>query len=96
MGSSIRKPKYDRTYVTVTLTTDTTGSMRPEKVIWSDHRCYTVEAVKDFRPARTVGNYPGDCYTIVIKGQIRQLFFERNNPINDSRPGRWYVLTPAT
>ncbi len=92
---NLSKPRYKFTYVTVNATTDSTGAMRPEKVIWDDNRCYTVEAVKDFRPARTIGNFPGDCYVVVINGKVRRLFFDRNDTINDYRMGRWYVLTPV-
>ncbi len=89
------KPRYERTYVTVNVTTDRTGTMRPEKVIWSDHRCYDIEAIKDFHPAKTIGNFPGDCYVVVINGKVRRLFFDRNDTINDFRMGRWFVLTPV-
>ncbi len=52
--------------------------------------------MKDFRPAKTVGNYPGDCFTVVIRGQTKLLFYERTDSIYKSRYGRWYVLTPVS
>jgi hypothetical protein len=36
---------------------------------------------------------PGDCYTVVIRGKLRHLFFERANPHFPSRFGRWFVET---
>ncbi len=91
--SQLKKPRYERTYVTVTSTTDSTGFIHPEKVIWDDHRAYKIDEVKDFRPAHTVGNLPGDCFTVVIRGQIRLLFYERIDAAFKSRYGRWFVLT---
>lgn len=45
----------------------------------------------DFRPANTVADMPGDCYTVMVKGQERHLFFERSDPRFPSRFGRWFV-----
>ena len=44
-----------------------------------------------FRPANTVADMPGDCYTVMVKGQERHLFFERSDPRFPSRFGRWFV-----
>ena len=33
----------------------------------------------------------GYCYTVMIKGQERCLFFERSDPRFPSRFGRWFV-----
>ena len=35
------------------------------------------------------------CYTVVIKGQDRYLFFEEANPHFSGRPGRWFVEVKA-
>lgn len=49
------------------------------------------EQVRDFRPANTIADMPGDCYTVMVKGQERHLFFERSDPRFPSRFGRWFV-----
>ncbi len=35
--------------------------------------------------------FSGDCYTIVIQGEVRHLFFERTDPLFADRVGRWFV-----
>ena len=50
-----------------------------------------MEQVRDFRPANTIADMPGDCYTVMVKGQERCLFFERSDPRFPSRFGRWFV-----
>ena len=50
-----------------------------------------MEQVRDFRPANTIADMPGDCYTVMVKGQERHLFFERFDPRFPSRFGRWFV-----
>lgn len=50
-----------------------------------------MEQVRDFRPANTIADIPGDCYTVMVKGQERHLFFERSDPRFPSRSGRWFV-----
>lgn len=50
-----------------------------------------MEQVRDFRPANTIADMPGDCYTVMVKGQERHLFFERSDPRFPSRFGRWFV-----
>jgi len=51
--------------------------------------------VKDFRPADLAG-HAGDCYTVVIHGQEKHLFFERTDPLFSARFGRWFVERTAT
>ena len=50
-----------------------------------------IGSVRDFRPASTIADLPGDCYTVIIKGQERHLFFERADRMFPSRFGRWFV-----
>ena len=33
----------------------------------------------------------GDCYTVVIRGEEKHLFFERVDPLFSGRVGRWFV-----
>ena len=71
------KSHTERVYVKVTSETDATGYMQPKAITWSDGRVFQIETVKDFRPAGTQHNSSTtDCYTVVIKGDTKYLFFE--------------------
>ncbi|MCD8326146.1 MAG: hypothetical protein LUC90_05535 [Lachnospiraceae bacterium] len=85
-------PHKEKVYVKVSSDTDQTGYVRPRSITWADGRTYEIEDVKDFRPADTVGvALPADCYTVVIRGQIKHLFFERIDRSFHGRYGRWFV-----
>lgn len=87
---------YIKVYVKVTSDFDTTGYMQPRSVIWEDGRVFDIETVKDFRLASTLkGRHSGDCYTVVIKGKERLLFFEKTNELFESLYGRWYIEKPV-
>lgn len=82
----------ERIYVAVTSTFDSTGYMQPVSITWSDGRIFKIDTVTDFCPADTVGlNIPGDCYTVVIAGQEKHLFFEHTDGRFRGRLGRWFV-----
>jgi len=84
----------ERIYVQVNSDFDATGFMQPRSITWKDGRTFRIDAVKDFRPADSVERgLPGDCYTVVIHGETRHLFFERGNRRFASRFGRWFVET---
>ena len=75
---------------------DSTGSVTPRAIIWSDGRVFKIDSVRDFRPASALGeSRRGDCYTVLIRGEERQLFFERTNALFGSRLGRWWVEQPG-
>ncbi len=85
-----------RVYVKVNSSFDLSGHMQPTSIIWGDGRVFRIERVVDFRPATAVGmSLNGDCYTVVICGQERHLFFERIDPRFPDRLGRWFVELPA-
>ena len=85
-----------RVYVKVNSDFDSVGSVTPRSITWNDGRIFTIEAVRDFRPASTLGpGYTGDCYTIIVKGEEKYLFFERTHAADKSRLGRWWVECPA-
>ncbi|MCD8149357.1 MAG: hypothetical protein LUE92_07310, partial [Clostridiales bacterium] len=85
-------PHKKKVYVKVSSDTDQTGYVQPKAITWVDGTKYIIEDVKDFRPSNTVGlNLPGDCYTIVINGQLKHLFFEQNDRRFNGRYGRWFV-----
>ncbi len=88
-------PRTVRTYVSVNSDFDSTGHVNPRSITWVDGRVFTIERVQDFRPANTVGlHLSGDCYTILVRGQIKHLFFEHMDGRFSDRLGRWFVETP--
>lgn len=90
-------PKTERIYVKVNSDFDSTGYMQPKTITWDDGRIFPIEQVKDFRPAdlSTHMGRTGDCYTVVIHGQEKHLFFERTDPLFSARFGRWFVERTA-
>ena len=93
-----RPQRPERIYVKVNSDFDSTGYMQPRSITWSDGRVFKIDEVRDFRPASSIARgLPGDCYTVVIKGEMRHLFFERTDPLFASKVGRWFVeAVPAT
>ncbi len=90
------KRKTEKIYVKVNSDFDSTGYMMPRTITWADGRTFRIEEVKDFRPASTLGNgYTGDCYTVIIHGEEKYLFFEKTGELFASRVGRWFVERPA-
>ncbi|WP_295090968.1 hypothetical protein [Ruminococcus sp.] len=88
--------KMERVYVKVNSDFDSTGYMQPRSITWSDGRVFQIEAVKDFRPAGTHHDSPTcDCYTVVIRGETKYLYFQKVNNQHVSRIGRWYVECPT-
>lgn len=96
MSSYARPRSPVRVYVKVNSDFDSAGSVTPRTITWDDGRVFNIDAVRDFRPASTLGSgYSGDCYTIIIKGKEKHLFFERVNTSERSRLGRWWVESLA-
>ena len=58
--------KTEKVYVKVTSDFDATGYMQPRQITWGDGRTYPIEQVRDFRPANTIADMPGDCYTVMV------------------------------
>ena len=76
----------EKMYVKVSSVFDKTGYMQPHVIIMDDGRRYVIDQGSDFRPASS----GRDCYTIIIRGQQRYLFFEHTDPLCHSTVGRWY------
>ena len=86
------KNSPEKIYVKVNSDFDQTGYMLPRSITWEDGRTFTIDSVRDFRPASSfAGGRTGDCYTILIGGQEKHLFFERAGELYASRTGRWFV-----
>ena len=79
----------DRTYVTVTSDFDRTGYMLPRAITWPDGRVFRIDDIRSFRPAGDSGLL--DCYTVVIRGKEKRLYFEHAAGPASCRLGRWYV-----
>lgn len=85
-------PKTEKIYVKVNSDFDSTGYMQPRMIIWEDGRTFPIERIKDFRPASSLSScLQGDCYTVIIHGEEKHLFFERTNALFPGRFGRWFV-----
>lgn len=92
MKAETPRSRTERVYVKVTSEFDSTGYMQPLAITWADGRTFPIEKVRDFRPAGTAGSEgPGDCFTVLIQGQEKLLFFERVDPRFTGRLGRWFV-----
>ena len=71
-----KRIKIERVYVKVASEFDSTGYMQPTSITWADGRAFPIETVRDFRPAGTADNdCNGDCFTVLIQGQEKHLFF---------------------
>lgn len=87
-----RPPRPEKVYVKVNSDFDSTGFMQPRSITWADGRVFKIDEVRDFRPASSVAHgLPGDCYTVIIKGEMKHLFFERSDPHFATKVGRWFV-----
>lgn len=86
----------EKIYVKVNSDFDATGYMMPRAIIWNDGRVFKIDAVKDFRPASSyISGHTGDCYTVVIHGEEKYLFFEKTSDLFAARVGRWFVERPV-
>ena len=82
-----------RVYVSVTSRFDPTGYMQPRIITWPDGRVFRIDEVLAFRPALPEDGHARDCYTVMIGGKERVLFFERSGERSSCRLGRWFVET---
>ena len=79
----------ERIYVQVTSDFDPTGYMQPRAITWPDGRVFHIENIRAFRPAGD--SHQLDCYTVIICGKERHLYFEHDTGHFSCRLGRWYV-----
>ena len=66
----------EKIYVKVNSDFDSTGYMMPRTITWADGRTFKIDE---------------DCYTVVIRGEEKFLFFEKTDDLFASRVGRWFV-----
>ncbi len=89
--------KPEKVYVKVNSDFDATGYMQPRSIIWRDGRIFPIEQVRDLRPVSSVRDgRSGYCYTVIVHGQEKSLFFERTDPRIASKFGRWFVEAAAS
>ena len=84
------KKRPQKVYVKVSADSDCMGRLHPRSIIWGDGRVFNIDSVTDYYPGY-ISDHCGDRYTIVIKGETRYLFFERNDEYIGSIVGRWFV-----
>ena len=81
-----------RAYVRVTAEFDDDGIMLPQSLIWEDGHRYEIErALYIGQAASLKAGGQGDCYEIMVQGQKRKIFFERNPNLSGKAVGRWFV-----
>ena len=69
-----QRPTPQRVYVKVTSEFDATGYMQPRAITWADGRTFAIDAVRDFRPAGTLGcDCRGDCSVGNIAQQLLKI-----------------------
>lgn len=89
-----RKQEKSRVYVRVCSEMDRTGYLQPRSILWKNGKAFPIEEIRDFRPAESAAGRDlpcGDCYTVVIGGQERLLYFEHADPRTAGRAGRWFL-----
>lgn len=89
-----RPSRPEKVYVKVNSDFDSTGYMQPKSITWTDGRTFRIDEVKDYRPASVYRQgQEGACYTVIIRGEEKHLFFEWTHSSFSSRVARWYVET---
>lgn len=83
-------------YVRVSADFDKEGFVHPRSIIWSDGHVYPIDriiSIKHMHASKAGGD--GDCFTIIVGGQTRQLFYERFRELEGNHVGRWFVEKTA-
>ena len=81
-----------KVYVPVEVSFDEKGRMYPRRIHWEDGQAYDVDRILDVRPAYAArAGGQGDRYTIIVRQQERQLYFERSASLTGDHIGRWFI-----
>lgn len=83
------KNPRERIYVKVNSDFDATGYMQPKSITWADGRTFPIETVRDLRPSDSFHSI--DCFTVLIHGVEKHLFYEPVETTFSGRYGRWFV-----
>ena len=77
----------ERVYVKVSSDFDSTGSMQPTSITWSDGRTFPIETVRDFRPAGTADNgYSVTASPYSFRGRRSTILEHLDSRFNGVRP----------
>lgn len=81
-----------KVYVRVNADFDEDGVMQPKSLTWEDGHTYPIDKVTGCKPgySQKAGGQ-GDCFSIIVQGQRRKLFFERLPNLTGPVIGRWFV-----
>lgn len=81
-----------KVYLSVNADFDSEGTMIPREITWETGEKFIIDRILDVRqaPAMKAGGQ-GDRYTILIKGKLSYLFFERSASLSGNNIGRWFV-----
>ena len=86
--------RAEKVYVKVNSDFDSTGYIQPKSITWADGRTFMIEKIKDYQPAAAFRHgFAGACYTVMIRGEEKHLFFEWTDSTFASRVSRWFVET---
>lgn len=79
-------------YLNVVTSINQTGLMLPCEIHWPDGRKFPIERVIKWRKA-TKYNDNTTCYTVIIRGQEKKIYFQMSHPnlISPITIGRWFV-----
>ncbi len=81
-----------KVYLSVNADFDSEGTMIPREITWETGEKFIIDRILDVRqaPAMKAGGQ-GDRYTILIKGKLSYLFFERSTSLSGNNIGRWFL-----
>lgn len=81
-----------KVYLSVNADFDSEGTMIPREITWETGERFIIDKILDIRqaPAMKAGGQ-GDRYTVLIKGKLSYLFFERSASLSGNNIGRWFV-----
>ncbi len=83
----------NRRYVYVTVAFTAEGAMRPINLKWENGIIYDIEYVREVVPNQVSGNmWMGDLYRVIIRGQEKNLYFERGACKKWYCPGKWFLI----
>ena len=86
-------PNSNTVYVKVKADFQEDGTVYPREIIWEDYKVYEIDLVLDIKRAGSMKtSTQDDRYTVLINGQKKHLFFERNLALKGNNIGRWYVI----
>lgn len=91
MSANIKNKQ--KIYVEVNSDFDPTGYMQPRSVTWKDGRTFIIDKVKGFCSTNIFHEGKSNfCFTVMINGEEKHLYFEPADSVFSSRIGRWYVI----